>query len=78
MWEDEGYELYEFRESQWVAYGAKGEIGAPLRKRLDFREMILLGYTILHNGGVGDLFRLLCNREENGLVAEEAELRAGG
>jgi hypothetical protein len=40
--------------------------------------MILLAYTILHNGGVGDLFRLLCNREENGLVAEEAKLRTGG
>src|SRR6266487_4739955 len=33
MWEDGGYELYESRESQWVAYGVKDEIGALLRKR---------------------------------------------
>jgi len=40
MWEDGGYELYESRESQWVAYRVKDKIRALLRKRLDLREVI--------------------------------------
>jgi hypothetical protein len=30
MWEDGGYELYESRESQWVKYSVRDEIGALL------------------------------------------------
>lgn len=40
MWEEGGYELYESRTTEFISWGIKEEIGAPLRKRLDLGEVL--------------------------------------
>jgi hypothetical protein len=40
MWEDGGYECYETRGTDWVERGFREEIGAPVRCRLDLKELL--------------------------------------
>jgi hypothetical protein len=40
FWEDGGYELYEGVTTEWVEKGIREDIGAPVRRRLDLREVL--------------------------------------
>jgi hypothetical protein len=40
LWEDGGYEIYEGITTEWVEKGLKEAIGAPVRRRLDIREVL--------------------------------------